>query len=91
MPSLSEAGASGVHADVLRALLAALTADYSDTDDVRTKAALAGQIRAASADLAALTADDAKVGDQVDEIAERRAARGAGPASGQGRARPRSS
>lgn len=87
MPSLSEAGASGDRKSVLAALLAELTSDYSGTDDVRTKAALAAQIRATSADLAGIEAQDAKAGDPVDEIAKRRAARGAGATAGPVRAK----
>lgn len=86
--SLSAAALSGDRAAVLHALLIGLADDYSNTEDVRTKAALAAQIRGTSADLAAL-ADDSKVGDSVDEIAQRRAARGAGPAAGVGKARAR--
>lgn len=89
--SLPDAALSGDQTAVLHALLIGLAGDYAGTEDVRTKAALAAQIRGASADLAALSADDSKVGDPVDEIAERRAARGAGPAAGAGRSRARSS
>ena len=87
--SLPDAALSGDRAAVLQALLIGLANDYSNTDDVRTKAALAAQIRGTSADLTSLSADDSKVGDPIDEIAERRAARGAGPAEGAGRSRAR--
>lgn len=87
--SLPDAALTGDRAAVLHALLIGLADDYSNTDDVRTKAALAGQIRATSAALAAMKSDDSKVGDPVDEIAARRSARGAGPAAGVGKARTR--
>ena len=54
------------------------------------RAPLMAQWRAITADVAALT-DDSKAGDPIDEIALRRAARGAGPASGPGHTRARSS
>jgi len=91
LTSLSDAALLGARAAVLHALLISLADDYTGTDDVRTKAALAAQIRGTSADLAALSADDSKVGDPVDEIAKRRAARGAGPAAGAAHPRSRSS
>ena len=91
LTSLPDAALSGDRAAVLHALLIGLADDYAGTEDVRTKAALAAQIRGTSADLAAMKADDAKAGDPVDEIAERRAARGAGPAAGAGHPSARSS
>lgn len=49
------------------------------------KAALVAQYRATLAEIDELTPEQAKVGDPIDEIAARRAARGAGPAKDQGR------
>jgi hypothetical protein len=48
---------------------------------------LAAQLRGTLADIATLESDDAKAGDPVDEIAKRRAARGAGSAAGSVRAK----
>jgi len=49
------------------------------------KAALVAQYRATLAEIDELTPEQAKAGDPIDEIAARRAARGAGPAKDQGR------
>jgi hypothetical protein len=54
------------------------------------RAPLMAQWRALSAEVAAI-ADDTKVGDPVDEIAQRRASRGAGPAASPSHTRARSS
>lgn len=53
------------------------------------RAPLMAQWRALTTDIVALSDKDSKVGDPVDEIAQRRAARGAGPAAGAGKARAR--
>lgn len=50
------------------------------------RAPLMAQWRALTADVAAMS-NDSKVGDPVDEIAQRRAARGAGPTASAGRSR----
>ena len=52
---------------------------------VDRKAALIAQYRATLAEITALTPEQVKVGDPVDEIARRRAARGAGTTKDQGR------
>ena len=50
------------------------------------RAPLAGQLRGTLAEIEALESRAAKVGDPIDELGARRAARGAGPAAYQGRA-----
>ncbi len=50
------------------------------------RAPLAGQLRATLAEIEVLESRVVKVGDPVDELGARRAARGAGPAAGQDRA-----
>lgn len=54
---------------------------------VDRKAALVAQYRATLAEIATLTPEQAKAGDPIDEIAARRAARGAGATKDQGRSK----
>ena len=61
----------------LEALRDSLRAVMDDGVGARDFAALSREYRATMAELATLEATDAKVGDPVDEIAARRAARGA--------------
>ncbi|GMA33630.1 hypothetical protein GCM10025875_36220 [Litorihabitans aurantiacus] len=61
---------------VLEETLDLLMSGLRDEAKGPARAPLAAQIRAVSADLAALSADEGKAGDPVDELAARRAARG---------------
>lgn len=73
--------------DRLRTLADKLEASI-DEASVGVRAQLAAQYRATLAEIDALDgAANSKAGDLVDEVAQRRAARGAGPAASEGRAR----
>ena len=60
--------------------------DWMDAAPADRKAALVGQFRAVLAEIDELTPKEA-VGDGIDEIAKRRAARRSRPAAGEGRAK----
>lgn len=74
---------------VLEETLDLLMSGLRDEAKGPARAPLAAQIRAVSADLAALAVDEGKAGDPVDELAARRAARG-GATARLGRAQGRS-
>ena len=74
--------------DRVRSLVAlrdTLAGAIDTCDSLRDLATLARQLAEVLAQIDELTPEQAKAGDPIDEIAARRAARGAGPAKDQGR------
>lgn len=86
--SLHDVAAKGDRLDTLRTLRNRLAQQIDETDSARDVAALSRQLTDVLAQLAEAE-PQTKAGDPVDEIAERRAARGAGAAAGAGRAKRR--
>lgn len=83
--SLSSVAATGDRVATLKTLRDVLAEQIETTDSARDVAALSRQLTDVLAQIATLE-PETKAVDPVDEIARRRAARGAGSAAGAGRA-----
>lgn len=83
---LPESAASGVRVDALRDLRDILARQIEACESLRDLAALSGRLQAVLAEIDVLSPKEA-VGDSIDEISQRRAARRSGPAKGPGRAK----
>lgn len=83
---LSESAASGDRLETLRDLRDLLATQIQGCESLRDLAALSGRLQAVLAEIAELEPKKA-VGDDIDEIARRRAARRSGPAKSPGRAK----
>lgn len=87
--ALSESAASGSRLTALQDLRDILARRIEACDSMRDLAALTGRMQAVLAEIDELSPKEA-VGDSIDEIAARRAARRSGPAKGPGRAKQNS-
>lgn len=83
---LSESAPSGDRLATLHDLRDLLARQIEGCESLRDLAALSGRLQSVLAEIDELTPKEAS-GDGIDEIAKRRAARRAGPAKGQARAK----
>lgn len=74
--SLRESAASGIQLDALRDLRDIIAGQITDCDSARDVAALSARFQSIIQEIALLSSATGKVGDPVDEISARRAARG---------------